>query len=426
MDNLVSSPNEQTYLIDNPCGSGTVLFTDRAVPKTGKIRFMTDVVTPRWYSRLRAKKFVFNPLSVTEETTSYQGTGGEVVITGVPCGGGGLSRNTYNDQFLHFNMARDVFFGQTAWGTINLCKTSDISGSDIASAVRELSTKARSKVKTGDTQGLESLAQFRQTLQLVRNPLEGAQKLTTAFTKALSRPLSAQKRGFELTNDLRKVVQSEWLKYRYGVLPLINDIKAVLKALDSSHGKVVKTERAKAQFSNSSVTTVPHSGGGWNWDLNISSSSNVSIRAISVDTYHTSVASDLGITPDLVPQTLWELVPFSFVVDWFVNVGDYLYAVIPRVGVEHLGGCVTVEHTITKQIVSQAVSQTIGVNAISFPSCNLVQTRLSKTRTAGLEAPTLVVKRDFRFDNNVRLADAAALIGVQLNRVSQKLGRYIR
>jgi hypothetical protein len=37
----------------------------------------------------------------------------------------------------------------------------------------------------------------------------------------------------------------------------------------------------------------------------------------------------------------WELIPFSFVADWFVNIGPYVRAITPKVGVHSLGSWTT-------------------------------------------------------------------------------------
>jgi hypothetical protein len=43
-----------------------------------------------------------------------------------------------------------------------------------------------------------------------------------------------------------------------------------------------------------------------------------------------------------IPATLWEVVPYSFVVDWFFNVGDWIQAFTPAPGITPLRNWATV------------------------------------------------------------------------------------
>jgi hypothetical protein len=49
----------------------------------------------------------------------------------------------------------------------------------------------------------------------------------------------------------------------------------------------------------------------------------------------------LGLRDQDIPVTVWELVPWSFVVDWFVNVGDWIQAVTPNPSVTVKGSWTT-------------------------------------------------------------------------------------
>jgi hypothetical protein len=53
-----------------------------------------------------------------------------------------------------------------------------------------------------------------------------------------------------------------------------------------------------------------------------------------------------GLSFKEIPITAWELVPYSFVIDWFVNAGDYIQAVTPKLGVKVLGSWSTTEDEI--------------------------------------------------------------------------------
>jgi hypothetical protein len=62
-----------------------------------------------------------------------------------------------------------------------------------------------------------------------------------------------------------------------------------------------------------------------------------------------AVLRTLGLRVQDFPATLWELMPWSFVADWFVNVGSWLRVVSPIPGLNILGSWSTIidERTTT-------------------------------------------------------------------------------
>lgn len=118
----------------------------------------------------------------------------------------------------------------------------------------------------------------------------------------------------------RKSFANNFLEWHFGWSPLLGDIHDAAKVM-----------------SRPIPTTAKVSGSGWNsmsrhdeYRSAISSylqdsQAQVSYRVsatVTVENPNLARAEQLGlINPAVV---LWEVVPFSFVVDWFANVGDYL------------------------------------------------------------------------------------------------------
>jgi hypothetical protein len=58
-----------------------------------------------------------------------------------------------------------------------------------------------------------------------------------------------------------------------------------------------------------------------------------------VDKTYSTTASTLrrlGLAPEQIPSIAWELIPFSFVVDWFVDIGSWIKACQPKPGCDVL------------------------------------------------------------------------------------------
>lgn len=135
-----------------------------------------------------------------------------------------------------------------------------------------------------------------------------------------------------------------WLEYTYGWTPLISDVYSAMElqkqepppmwvrtsAFESlAHsGKPVSTNGCPGQFSS---TELKFTG---------TSSSRVSIKAqFLLDDPAVVFANQLGL---LNPASLvWEAMPYSFVVDWFLPIGDWLSALSSWVGLTKLQSSVT-------------------------------------------------------------------------------------
>jgi len=66
----------------------------------------------------------------------------------------------------------------------------------------------------------------------------------------------------------------------------------------------------------------------------------VNVRAGILYEYHRS-PDTFGIGLSEVPVAGWEAIPFSFVADWFFNIGSYIEAITPISGVKRLGSWTT-------------------------------------------------------------------------------------
>lgn len=154
-------------------------------------------------------------------------------------------------------------------------------------------------------EGKETLKFLVDALKNIRHPLE-------SFAK-LQRRLRSEKKG----EELRKALADSWLQYRYAIMPIyfsITDIIKTLKRADS----VFVTSRAKS-FVSADLPTLPTPRpSAYMYDEGMY---EISISAVVKTRY--DPASQWDVLLDMVKvnpfTTAWELIPFSFVVDWFIN-----------------------------------------------------------------------------------------------------------
>lgn len=194
---------------------------------------------------------------------------------------------------------------------------------DLADEIAKVKNECKSSVVSSQFHNLDvltSVAELPKTLDLLvtvfqraRHPLEGIASLLKRYRKAHGNK--------DRISTLHKDFLSEWMQYRYGIMPLVYTIKDVLEILDGMKYEF-RTDKDKGRVILPAwPSALP------NEDCLIQAiSGDVTIRAVGKSSYlnpNLRLSDQLTINPF---YTAWELIPLSFVIDWFVNVGDWLLA----------------------------------------------------------------------------------------------------
>lgn len=158
--------------------------------------------------------------------------------------------------------------------------------------------------------------------------------------------LVAMKRNFlkEMRKSWRhndhKIIQDRWLEYRYGWLPTLMDIDTLINKPLGLPGTLCVSKA----FGRYDVNG--YNEGGWEFSQNGSVSTRVQALILPRNPFM-KTASQYGIAnPALVA---WELVPYSFAVDWVFNVGGYLEHLGALDGLELVNPTTSWRHTFHQQ-----------------------------------------------------------------------------
>lgn len=200
---------------------------------------------------------------------------------------------------------------------------------EFASNIERAKTEVWSELIRQYDLGTE-LAELHQTIQFglsilkaARNPLQTLKKLS------VNKPDS---------------FMNAWMSYRYALMPLIYSAQDIAELI-ASKDVLYKTIRRTIDKSIPNPN-IPDSNCFYTM-----TNGGITARVMAKGRWNTSelkLMGQIGLNPI---TTAWEVVPLSFVVDWFVNFGDYLTAVSGTWSsmAAQLSGCVSVRTNIESQ-----------------------------------------------------------------------------
>lgn len=134
-------------------------------------------------------------------------------------------------------------------------------------------------------------------------------------------------------SETAKNAGSLWLEYHFGWEPLVKDIHDTIMFLDGDFpAGLVRSKSVR----RGSLTV--NMKGGTNLEVQFYTGSSMRAK-VSLTNPMLHVANSMGVINPLT--ILWEVVPFSFVVDWFIPIGSYLNSYTDYFGIELIHGSKT-------------------------------------------------------------------------------------
>lgn len=158
---------------------------------------------------------------------------------------------------------------------------------------------------------------------------QGVRENTSTRSKTVKRVSTIRREGtFSPT--------SAWLEYWMGWAPLHGDIAHAIKTIGAAEPQSMHfSVGVKLDESPEILLRLNQTSGETRWDTTITSIKSGSYSAYGgyrIVNHNAFVLNQLGlINPAL---TVWQLVPFSFIVDWFANIGTVIGSLTDFAGIE--------------------------------------------------------------------------------------------
>lgn len=340
---------------------------------------MLDVVTPRFYSIRNKGGIICSPMyretlySDVDHTTIEQvGRKGTIAIT----------RHRFHE---------DALLGGSS--LLPLLPSTDAMDELFAEFSRETDLaimRAHAEVDVSEMQLLATAGELPETLAWIRSLVQRGVKLTRAFKRradysailrslkyaAEERPTKRVIAKFERYVDLIKARKARlkelgkdqslvddfsnlWLEYRYALRPLVGDLQNALKALS----KIIDKRRMIArghEYSGATSeriesTTLTEPSQIVKLTAKVTETEKIKARSgvlYALEESLLSLVNVLGL--DQPVESIWELIPFSFIVDWFFSVGDLLNSWFKSSGLSVLTSWVSlqVERSTVRKITN--------------------------------------------------------------------------
>lgn len=207
----------------------------------------------------------------------------------------------------------------------------------------------RMRTAQGSFRGSTVLAELGDTLRGIRNPAAGIRRLLDGYhrrsrrniRKAIGRdPIGRSVRDLSKGHAAaaKRALSESWLEYQFGVLPLMADAADAYKAYSriSRRVPIVPVWNMATRSSDTVRTTKQASTLMLDIRHEIFTRTDYNVRyygavKLNMESVTSGTIEEAGFrTRDFLPA-LWEWIPYSFLVDYFTNIGDIIEAAsIPR------------------------------------------------------------------------------------------------
>jgi len=281
----------------------------------------------------------------------------------------------------------------------------------IANLQNRIRAELNTKALDTNFDAAEALTGLKPTVRMVSGTVI---RLLQAFFAA--RKGNWQRVAYEL--GLRQRIKSTtpaelWLQYQYGWRPLVNDIfdgsNEILKAFSQ---RAPKEDWYTVTRNGSAGLLLPQGTPSTQVEAVFSSTATAGVSGrlrYTIDDAFVAYMSSIRIADPA--YIAWTALPYSFVVDWLIPVGDMLAALHGHMGLKFRGGSISTRVTAVQTAKGGKKSPSEGYPSIRSGTATAEVACVYLARTAFSSFPGFLPYIKLPFGSPERIASAIALIG---------------
>lgn len=189
------------------------------------------------------------------------------------------------------------------------------------------STEAMANAKSAGMDFLTSAAEFRQTIAMITSFKRNFQRRLVDAAKAFLKMCRSKRLFFKGLSEAWDAFSSFWLEFRFGWRILWYDIKAVEEFIQNRNEEsklfTRRVTSEKTSIENRQLFFRSRSRAG--------QTGSISHKLVLEYSETLRVGHTVDVDPAYlgnvnISNTIWDIIPFSLVVDWFFNVQEFLLA----------------------------------------------------------------------------------------------------
>lgn len=329
-----------------------------------------DNVTPNWRKRILAGEILpCNPMYSEESAITFTPVMRELwQVLDQCCDGTVIAGGRGGNPFPYVDFPYEQVLGHAS------------DGADKSAWLKQLvMTEATARNKQGYYDLLTEMVYLKQNLSYIENRLMKVTRILTNFRQRAKKILRRARDPGLATRDLAKLrLEYEFvlMQYHYSIKGMID---THIKGIETRHRS--KSEQATSCSEDVHIPLGATKYKGIPLSVVVRKDTRVYAYASVLSTWKLDVLGRSGVLTNPA-YTAWDMIPLSWLVDYFINIGDLILALAPNASNRIETSSVTVEQTTELSIIDSSGFNQWGDLQLSEISCGstLIDWRVSKEK----------------------------------------------